>query len=205
MEELIKQNERLIYHCSNKLCAKYNCYHLKEDLVSVGNLVVLQKYKDFKENTGATFSTYIYPFLNGTMKREIEQYLNPLHIPKYEFQNSLRLLKTNFTDFESIIEYEYSSINVEKEVFHKIYIECIFEEFDKLTFKEKQLIGGFYGVFGYEKHTISDLAEEFQMKENALQKAKDNAVEKLSYNCFTGKFDIYRQALAKIRKAKKKV
>lgn len=205
LESLLKENERLISYCANKLCVKYNCNHLKEDLVSVGNLVILQKSKDFKEDFRAIFSTYVYPFLLGTMKREIERYLYPMNIPKDEFQNNLGLLKTNFTDLESIIEYELSSINVEKEVLNRIYIECVLEEFDKLTFKEKQLIGGFYGAFGYEKQIISDLAEEFQMKESALQKAKDNAVEKLSYNCFRGKFVIYRLALAKIRKAKKQI
>lgn len=204
MEDIFEQNKHLIYYCADKLCKKYNCENLKEDLVSVGYLVILQKIKDFNESLGASFSTFVYPFLLGTMKREIERYLYPMHIPKDEFQKNLGLLKTNFLDIQSIIGYEASRFDVEKIVLNKIYTECIFEEFNKLNFKEKRILGGFYGVFGYEKQTIVDLAEEFQMKENAIQKAKDKAVEKLSYNCFRGRFDIYRQAVSKIRKEQKK-
>ena len=203
MEDLLEQNQKLIYYIADKLCYKYKCASLKKDLVQIGNIVILQKIKDYNKNSGATFSTFIYPFLVGSMKREIERYLYPLHIPKDEFKEKSGLLKTNFLPLDSIKEENLHSMNVEKEVLNKIYIECVFEEFEKLTFKEKQILGGFYGVFGYEKQTISDLAEEFQMKENALQKAKDNALEKLSYNCFTGRFEVYRDDVRKIRKVQR--
>ncbi len=203
MEELLEQNKRLIYYLADKFCYKYNCKSLKKDLVQIGNIVVLQKHKEYIEGTGATFSTFIYPFLVGSMKREVERYLYPLHIPKDEFKEKSGLLKTNFISLASVKEKNLYSMNVEREILNKIYIECVFEEFEKMTFKEKQILGGFYGVFGYTKQTLSELAEEFQMKENALQKAKDNALEKLSYNCFTGRLEAYRRAVRKIRKVQK--
>lgn len=47
------------------------------------------------------------------------------------------------------------------------------EEFGKLSFKEQQILGGFFGVYSYPKQTVAELAEEFQLTENALIKAKD--------------------------------
>lgn len=205
MENIFEKYKRLVHYCADKLCKKYDCNSFKYDLVSVGYLVIAEKQKDFDTAASASFSTYIYPFLISSMKREIEKLLFPMHIPKDEFKNKYGLLKTNFVSTESIREDTVSTLDVAKQVMKKIYIECVKEEVDKLTYKEKQIIGGFYDVFGYEKQTVADLAEEFQLKENALQKAKDNAVEKLSFGCFTGKLDAYRKAVSKIKKAKRNI
>ncbi len=200
MEQLLTKNNNLICHIADKICKKYGCYNLKDDLISVGNIVVLEKHNNYNLESGATFSTFIHPFLVGAMKRETERYLFPVRIPKDEFQKNFGLLKNSFMSLSPINEENLHSMNVEKEVLNIIYINFVYNEFLKLSFKEREIIGGFFGVFGYEKKTISALAEEFQMKENALQKAKDNAVEMLSYGCFTGYFDCYRQAVVMLKR-----
>lgn len=51
----------------------------------------------------------------------------------------------------------------------------------------------FFGVYGYEKKTLSEIGEQFNMKENATLKAKDKTLNKLTEICMNGKLGLWRE------------
>lgn len=78
-------------------------------------------------------------------------------------------------------------------VYLKICIEYVEEEFLRLSFKERELLGGSYDVFGHEEQSLTDLGEQFQLRTtNAVIKARDRALKKLAKNCMEGKLGVWK-------------
>ena len=67
----------------------------------------------------------------------------------------------------------------EELVSRNIRIECLKELFDNLTKKEQDIIGKTFGVFGYEKQPLRDIAMYHMMREDAVEKTKARALEKM--------------------------
>lgn len=204
MEKLIQENSRLIADLADKLCRRYACPQLREDFISVANLTLLQKASAYDASTGASITTYLHPYLRGAMLRELERNLYSLAIPKDVFRSEGTLWKTAFVPLEQCQEKESpTALPVEWQVLREIYIDCVKAEFDLLSFKERQILGGFFGVYDYPKQTLVDLADEFQLTENALLKAKDKALGKLRLACENGSFGVWREVQRMMRAAQR--
>ena len=79
-------------------------------------------------------------------------------------------------------------------VYRKICIELLKELFDTLTRKEKTIIGKSFGVFGYPKTPLGDIALEQIMKVDAVIKARSKAIKKMRINYKSSKLQIWKQA-----------
>lgn len=201
MEHLIQEHGKLIASLADKLCRRYDCPRLRDDLISAANLALLQKAGDYDTSAGASMATYLYPYLVGAMRRELERSLYSVSLPKDVF-GALR--RTDFASLEECAEEKSpTALPVEWQVLRKIYIDCVKDEFDQLSFKERQILGGFFGVFEHPKQTLADLAEEFQMTENALLKAKDKMLGKLRLACESGQFGRWRVVQQMIQAAQR--
>lgn len=204
MEKLIQEHSRLIADLADKLCRRCGCFRLRDDLISAANLALLQKAPAYDVSTGASITTYLHPYLRGAMLRELERSLYSIAIPKDVFRSEGTLWKTAFVPLEECQEKESpTALPVEWQVLREIYIDCVKAEFDLLSFKEQQILGGFFGVYGYPKQTLTDLAEEFQMTENALLKAKDKALSKLRCACEGGTLGVWCEARKQLRLAQR--
>ena len=64
-------------------------------------------------------------------------------------------------------------------VYRKVCIELLRELFDTLPKKDRDILGKAYGVFGYSEATLKEIGMYHMMKESAVEKAKNHAVEKL--------------------------
>ena len=71
------------------------------------------------------------------------------------------------------------SISAEQAVCRKVCIELLQELFDTLPKKDRDILGKSYGVFGYLEATLKEIGMYHMMKESAVEKAKNRAVEKL--------------------------
>ena len=60
-----------------------------------------------------------------------------------------------------------------------IEIDRMREAFLSLSKKEQDILGKCFGVFGYRKETLSEIAMYHMMKEDAVEKAKNRALKKL--------------------------
>ena len=71
------------------------------------------------------------------------------------------------------------SASAEQAVYRKVCIELLRELFDTLPKKDRNILGKAYGVFGYSEAALKEIGMYHMMKESAVEKAKNRAVEKL--------------------------
>ena len=71
------------------------------------------------------------------------------------------------------------SVSAEQAVYRKVCIELLRELFDILPKKDRDILGKTCGVFGYPEATLKKIGMYHMMKESAVEKAKNRAVEKL--------------------------
>ena len=71
------------------------------------------------------------------------------------------------------------SASAEQAVYRKVCIELLRELFDALPKKDRDILGKTCGVFGYPEATLKEIGMYHMMKESAVEKAKNRAVEKL--------------------------
>lgn len=64
-------------------------------------------------------------------------------------------------------------------IYHRMRMEHFKELFDALPRKDKDILGKCYGVFGYQKEPLVDIAMYHFMKTDAVEKARDCIIQKL--------------------------
>lgn len=71
------------------------------------------------------------------------------------------------------------SAPAERIVYQKVCVELLREMFDALPKKDRDILGKFYGIFGFEKTELKEIGMYHMMREPAVIKAKDRAIKKL--------------------------
>ena len=71
------------------------------------------------------------------------------------------------------------SVSAEQAVYRKVCIELLRELFDTLPKKDRDILGKTCGVFGCSEASLKEIGMYHMMKESAVEKAKNRAVEKL--------------------------
>ncbi len=208
-EKAYLENQGFIEACARKLCGTFHCEHLLEDLISAGTLAFLEHLPDYDETLGVRLTTYLYPFINGDMRREIEVSLGPLHIPKRAFEKEGAPAGFSLEELWESEQLAGKRIEprlmqkaepVQKAATNKVILDSIGVEFQSLSFKEREILGGRLGMFGYPKRTLAFLAEEFQLTEDGVFKAYRRAMEKLRSRCLRGKPQEIRTAIRAVMK-----
>ena len=208
MEEVLSTCADIIESCADRLCRRFRCPGMLEDLLSAGRVAVLKQAASYIPDGGASVTTYLYPFILGAMRRELERSLFPLSFSKRGFEKLIREKEVSFTSLDESWEDEdgeerpldpASSVHVERAVFTKIYVELLRKEFDACSFKDREILGGLYGVFGYEAQSPEELAFTFQMTESAVMKARDRILKKLRDACLSGELGVWKEVRRAVR------
>ena len=84
------------------------------------------------------------------------------------------------------------SASAEQAVYRKVCIELLRELFDTLPKKDRDILGKAYGVFGYPEATLKEIGMYHMMKESAVEKAKNRAVEKLRKSYPGSRLQVWR-------------
>ena len=88
----------------------------------------------------------------------------------------------------------------DKIVNKKICVELLKELFDSLSEKDRAILGHAFGVFGYEKKTLDEIACEEMMKPDGVEKAKKAALKRLKKKYPDSKLklwqDIYKAVMS---------
>mgnify|MGYP000841570706 CR=1 FL=1 len=84
------------------------------------------------------------------------------------------------------------SVSAEQAVYHKVCIELLRELFDTLPKKDRDILGKAYGVFGYPEATLKEIGMYHMMKESAVEKSKNRAVEKLRESYPGSRLQVWR-------------
>ena len=80
--------------------------------------------------------------------------------------------------FDYIAE-DRSNASPDEIIYQRIRLEYLRELFDALPRKERDILGKCYGVFGYPKTPLGEIAMYHMMKVDAVEKAKERALKKL--------------------------
>ena len=73
--------------------------------------------------------------------------------------------------------------SAEDAVIHMVTMECLREEFLQFSKKDQDILGRYFGVCGFPKSDLREIAMRNLMKESGVEKAKDQAVERLRDLC----------------------
>lgn len=88
--------------------------------------------------------------------------------------------------------------SAEDAVIRMLTMECLREEFMRLSKRDQEILGRYFGVYGHPKSDLREIAMRNRMKESGVEKAKDQAIQRLRERC--------RDSFAwKLRRAKKMV
>ena len=71
----------------------------------------------------------------------------------------------------------------EETVIRSLTMECLREEFLQLAKKDQEILGRCFGVYGYPKSDLREIAMRNRMKESGVEKAKEQAIKRLRDRC----------------------
>ena len=181
---------------------------LEDELFQVGSVELIELvYKRSYDPNKGIFTSYIYPYLKYAMIRHVEQFITPVAITHKDLLAISRCRKMHrdgMTDESIANELGVSRQLVAKYLRFSFKTESIMltlndeygEEYlenPKLVSKEsqpdhaayvkiqQQIIGSFFGAYGYEEMTIEKIANFELMTEDAVKKQKHEATELLYY------------------------
>ena len=92
------------------------------------------------------------------------------------------------------------SASAEQAVYRKVCIELLRELFDTLPKKDRDILGKTCGVFGYPEATLKETGMYHMMKESAVEKAKNRAVEKLRESYPGSRLQVWRTVHRMLRR-----
>ena len=73
--------------------------------------------------------------------------------------------------------------SAEDAVIRMVTMECLREKFLQLSKKDQDILGRYFGVYGFPKADLREIAVRNRMKEPGVEKAKDQALEHLRDRC----------------------
>lgn len=174
------------YDVSRAMLTTYLYPHLKGRMIrwlerSIGNLALS---KDDMETVRKAQKMYHSDW------RSIDEIAEELDIDSAEVTRHIRY-NTHFLGVYDLVPEDYDgdpfeqlmpgklSAPAEQIVYRKVCVELLREMFDALPKKDRDILGKFYGIFGFEKTPLKEIGMYHMMKESAVEKAKDRAIKKL--------------------------
>lgn len=73
--------------------------------------------------------------------------------------------------------------SAEDTVIRMLTMECLREEFLQLSKKDQEILGRCFGVYGHPKSELREIAMRNRMKESGVEKAKNQAIQRLQDRC----------------------
>lgn len=169
-------------------CLKVNSKHkltshsrdIIEELAQEGFLTFLEKLDFYNCVADVKLTTYLHPYIKGVMYRWLE---NHNKIPVIDIMPGSDDENNIWNQIENIAD--TTSPSVEEQAEQHFDSETLKAAFDSLSAKEKFIIGHTYGLFGYEKYTVDDIALVEMMTPGGVRKAEKRATERLKKHLFT--------------------
>ena len=73
--------------------------------------------------------------------------------------------------------------SAEDAVIRMVTMECLREEFLRLSKRDQDILGRYFGVYGFPKADLQEIAVRNLLKESGVEKAKDQAIKRLQDRC----------------------
>ena len=176
-DDLILNNTKLIYYVLKEM----NLFDKVDEYYDIGLIGLVRAANNYKKETGFEFSTYAYTSIrneilndlrmNRTNKRKINHHTISLSKVAHESEKEDVLLE----------DYIASDVNVEEEVYHKLLLEELDKCIMKLPPRERICLIYNYGLYGVNKTTQTEIANELCLTQTVVSRSIKKA-EKLLYN-----------------------
>ena len=175
LAQLYEQNMDLLWSIARKSTKAFGCdgSDVLDDLVSEGILAFSEViYKGSYDEAKGKLTTYVYPFIKGAMYRWLEKNACTTAL-SYEELEEANAMPTadNYLHAGAILSQKSPADSVEYQVMTKIGLEYLPNILNKLSSKDRYLLGHYFGVFGYEKQKVADIAFELEMTVDGVYKA----------------------------------
>ena len=122
--------------------------------------------------------------------RSIDEIAEEMDIDSEEVTRHIRY-NTHFLGVYDLVPEDYDgdpferlmpgklSAPAEQIAYRMISVELLREMFNALPKKDRDILGKFYGIFGFKKTELKEIGMYHMIKESAVTKAKDRAIKKL--------------------------
>lgn len=164
IEELIIENERLIYNIINK----YKNYFELEDLYQVAVMGILKAYKKYDKTYNAKFTTYAYPYILGEVIKYINEFRN-IKINKNSKLLYSKILKAKETLSQKIMKeptnYELSLfLELDESLIDEVINENTkIESLDRIIYEENNNFD-LYEKIGFNDKTIDNYSLIYELE-----------------------------------------
>lgn len=171
MDELVIENEKLIYHTLKRL----HMYHLVDEYYDIGMIGLVKASKSYSTEKGC-FSTYACTCISNEIKAELRKQNNLKRKAEIVSIHSVKYTNgENDITLEDTIE---SDINIENDLIERDQYRMMYEAINKLSTKEKDLITQYYGL-GKERLTQNQLAKNTNLSQAQINRNIKKIIEKL--------------------------
>ena len=165
--ELCERNMSLVGSRARLIAGEYGCAGQKEtlsDMESEGMLAFFQCVTSgrYDESKGK-LTTFVVPFIDGAIRSHA----------KKELRYAGMIVSEEQLDEKS------PDTSVEDTVRRRLETEEMRRYFDSLSKRDRDILGKCFGVFGYHKEPLREIAMYHMVKEDAVEKAKRRAQAKL--------------------------
>ena len=169
--ELCEQNMALVRSRARLIAGEYGCEGQKEtlsELESEGMLAFAECVSGgrYDESRGK-LTTYVVPFIDGAIRRYAKKELR------------LAGMTADAEDAEQLSGRKDAAASVDEAVRRKMETEEMRRYFESLPKRDRDILGKCFGVFGYQKEALRDIAMYHMVKEDAVKKAKRRVQDKL--------------------------
>lgn len=195
ISQLVEANLRFVV----KLAATYRGQGLQmDDLVSEGNIGLMDAAKKFDASRGTRFVNYAAPYVRRQMERAIEQqnglYKLPKDADRLARQNGHPLSVDAPLGSRSSVSLLSVLINQDApQADERVYSEAIEHAVEfalqSLSERETQVINRFFGI-DREHETMAEIAEDLELKRERVRQIRNHAIRRLKKS--------YRRKLAEL-------
>lgn len=172
LSELCEQNLGLIRSRVRLIAGEYGCAGQKEtlsDMESEGMLAFFQCVTSGRyDEPKGKLTTYAVPFIDGAIRSYAKKELRYAGMTVSEESGS-----------EEQPDKKSPEASVEETVRRRLETEEMRRYFDSLSKRDRDILGKCFGVFGYQKEPLREIAMYHMVKEDAVEKAKRRAQAKL--------------------------
>lgn len=188
LEQLIYQNRGLIM----KVYKKFTCDRIPyEDLHQEAVYAFMRNIGEYDPNKGAKFSTFIYPRMYSYIQSKFVKLYYTLNVSNhtYEKEGFEKMKKYDTTSLDSTTKTDknetvgkYNFIPDVTQCFGRIenelYIKDIFER-SQITERQTRFICIYFGIFGNEPKTVTEIAEDFGCNYTNVTNGIRNGIKKI--------------------------
>ena len=182
VDELVLENIPLINLTIKQMNLRWETEDEYQEFFDYGMEGLIRGAQTFKEEMGYKKSTYLYKCI----RTEIGHCLTKKTTKKRWNENGRDVSLNKIIDNGEDKELEFGdfiedpNVNIEEEVEHKILMERVFNAIDNLKDEQdKTIIKMYFGLDGYEQHSLWKIANKFGVSQNAIKFRKDKAIRLL--------------------------